>query len=485
MIMGGSDQVLIVVLFYFLITMIIGLLPFGKKRVDSLDNFHSATRGISDWCLVFCVLSTIYTSSTWTGWVPLTTQIGIFGIYTTVYIAIAALLYRIISPKVYDDGKENRMFSLGGYLEHRLHSHAINIFVSLVSIIVGAIWVVMELKSLGIIICAAFNYSIDFVSAAIMGLLVIVVYIIWGGMESAVWSACLHGIIMIFGGVIISIMLVVYQYGSVAEFLLLLKDNGDIVEITYHNFSKMGDFPQWISNAIVSALGMVCLPQLFSRMVMGKSENSQKKISRWIGISALWCLSFVLIGYVAMMENIQVTQSAHLIFEIMALSDHSWVLYLTYIVMMAAAMGTLDITLFSLSTIIITTFVSNGEILESKYNKKKKYTYVTLSRVVIGIVAMLCMLIAIVLDDNLTDLAINGYQYICQIFPTLMYAAFAKNRDTKIAFLAMKSGFVLTAVLEVSNICVIMTSGFWGLMVNSLIIIAGLRKTKKKTSHLC
>ena len=53
MIVGGSDQVLIVVLFYFLITMIVGLLPFGKKRVDSLDNFHSATKGISDWCFVF------------------------------------------------------------------------------------------------------------------------------------------------------------------------------------------------------------------------------------------------------------------------------------------------------------------------------------------------------------------------------------------------------------------------------------------------
>ena len=77
----------------------------------------------------------------------------------------------------------------------------------------------------------------------------------------------------------------------------------------------------------------------FSRMVMGKSEQSQKKIAKWIGISALWCLSFVLIGYVAMIEDLQVTQSSNLIFEIMALSDHTWILYLTYIVMMAAAMG--------------------------------------------------------------------------------------------------------------------------------------------------
>ena len=484
MIVGGSDQVLIVVLFYFLITMIVGLLPFGKKRVDSLDNFHSATKGISDWCFVFCVLSTIYTSSTWTGCVPLTTQIGIYGIYTTVYIAIAAFLYGIISPKVYDNAKESSIFSLGGYLEHRLHSHGINIFVSIVSIVVGAIWIVMELKSLGIIICAAFNYSINFVSAVIMGLLVIVVYIIWGGMESAVWSACLHGIIMIFGGIIISIMLVVYQYGSLSDFLLILKNNADIVELNYHNFSKMGDFPQWISNAIVSALGMVCLPQIFSRMVMGKSEQSQKKIAKWIGISALWCLSFVLIGYVAMIEDLQVTQSSNLIFEIMALSDHTWVLYLTYIVMMAAAMGTLDITLFSLSTIIITTFVSDSKILESRYNKKKKYTYVTLSRIVIVIVAMLCMIIAIVLDDNLTDMAINSYQYICQIFPTLMYAAFSKNKKTRVAFFAMGSGFLVTVILEISAISLIMTSGVWGLIVNSIIIIANCIDAKRKRSHL-
>lgn len=484
MIMGGSDQILVVVLFYFLITMIIGLLPFGKKRVDSLGNFHSATRGIPDWCLVFCVLSTIYTSSTWTGWVPLTTQIGIFGIYTTVYIAISAFLYRIISPKVYDAGRENRIFSLGGYLEDRLNCHSINIFVSIVSIVVGAMWVVMELKSFGIIICAAFNYSIDFVSAVIMGLLVIVVYIVWGGMESAVWSACLHGVIMIFGGIIISIMLVVYQYGSLADFFLILKNNSGIVEMNYHNFDRISDFPQWISNAIVSALGMVCLPQLFTRMVMGKNGRSQKIISRWLGLSALWCLSFVLIGYVATIEHIQVTQSANLIFEIMALSNHSWILYLTYIVMMAAAMGTLDITLFSLSTIIITTFVSKDETFDRRrIRKKRRYTYVTLSRIVIIVVAMLCMMIAVVLDDNLTDLAINSYQYICQIFPTLMYAAFAKNKNAKIAFFAMICGFALTALLEMSKLSLVMTSGFWGLSVNSLVILAGLA-FKRKISHL-
>lgn len=246
----------------------------------------------------------------------------------------------------------------------------------------------------------------------------------------------------------------------------------------------MGDFPQWISNAIVSALGMVCLPQIFSRMVMGKSEQSQKKIAKWIGISALWCLSFVLIGYVAMIEDLQVTQSSNLIFEIMALSDHTWILYLTYIVMMAAAMGTLDITLFSLSTIIITTFVSDSKILESRYNKKKKYTYVTLSRIVIVIVAMLCMIIAIVLDDNLTDMAINSYQYICQIFPTLMYAAFSKNKNTRVAFFAMGSGFLVTVVLEISAISLIMTSGVWGLIVNSIIIIANCIAAKRKRSHL-
>ena len=289
---------------------------------------------------------------------------------------------------------------------------------------------------------------------------------------------------MIFGGIIISIMLVVYQYGSLSDFLLILKNNADIVELNYHNFSKMGDFPQWISNAIVSALGMVCLPQIFSRMVMGKSEQSQKKIAKWIGISALWCLSFVLIGYVAMIEDLQVTQSSNLIFEIMALSDHTWILYLTYIVMMAAAMGTLDITLFSLSTIIITTFVSDSKILESRYNKKKKYTYVTLSRIVIVIVAMLCMIIAIVLDDNLTDMAINSYQYICQIFPTLMYAAFSKNKNTRVAFFAMGSGFLVTVVLEISAISLIMTSGVWGLIVNSIIIIANCIAAKRKRSHL-
>ncbi len=486
MIMVDTDRTLIVVLFYFLITMIVGLLPFGKKRVDSLEHFHSVTRNISDWSLVFCVLSSIYTSSTWTGWVPLTTQIGIFGLYTTVYIAMAAFLYRLLSPRIYETGRANTIFSLGEYLEYKLNCHGINILVSVVSVFVGAIWVIMELTSLGIIICAAFDYNIDFTGAIVMGLLVIIVYIVWGGMESAVWSSCLHGIIMIVGGAVISVMLVVYKYGSIEDFLWILKNDGELAELSYLNFGRISDFPQWISNAIVSALGMICLPQIFSRMVMGKDANSQKKISRGIGLSALWCLSFVLIGYVAMIENIQVTNSANLIFEIMALSEHEWILYLTYIVMMAAAMGTLDITLFSLATIIITTFVPKEKRIrsEKKENLSRRYTYVTFSRLVIIVLAVLCMSIAVILDKDLTDLAINSYQYICQIFPVLVYAVFVSNPQKKTAFFALMTGVLLTAFLETSDSCMFMTSGFWGLVINSFILITAAVIMKRKKSQV-
>ena len=94
------------------------------------------------------------------------------------------------------------------------------------------------------------------------------------------------------------------------------------------------------------------------------------------------------------------------------------------------------------------------------------------------------MIIAIVLDDNLTDMAINSYQYICQIFPTLMYAAFSKNKKTRVAFFAMGSGFLVTVILEISAISLIMTSGVWGLIVNSIIIIANCIDAKRKRSHL-
>ena len=98
---------------------------------------------------------------------------------------------------------------------------------------------------------------------------------------------------------------------------------------------------------------------------------------------------------------------------------------------------------------------------------------------------MLCMIIAIVLDDNLTDMAINSYQYICQIFPTLMYAAFSKNKNTRVAFFAMGSGFLVTVVLEISAISLIMTSGVWGLIVNSIIIICAIVSPLREKGHTC
>ena len=48
----------------------------------------------------------------------------------------------------------------------------------------------------------------------------------------------------------------------------------------------------------------------------------------------------------------------------------------------------------------------------------------------------------------------------------------------------MGSGFLVTVVLEISAISLIMTSGVWGLIVNSIIIIANCIAAKRKRSHL-
>ncbi|MDD4592226.1 MAG: hypothetical protein PHG06_17640 [Parabacteroides sp.] len=188
----------------------------------------------------------------------------------------------------------------------------------------------------------------NIIFALLLGLLIILVYILWGGLGSVIWTSCFQGSILIGGGLVLCMVLISYYFDSIGDLgnALIEKGSDMTINLGEGNYNIRNDLRQWMSYILLCSTGFICLPQIFPRMYMGKSIKVQKTTGITITLSAIWCMSFILIGMIASL-NIAGDVSQTVLFTLVEMTGNIFLLSLTYIVIIASSMGTLDITLLS------------------------------------------------------------------------------------------------------------------------------------------
>lgn len=462
----------IFILMYLMVTMILGLLPYGRKRVDTLHSFHLASGDTNAVMLILCVMATLYTGSTWTAWVGMTEENGLFVTYVIPYIAISGILYYFTSQKVYVLGREKEMFTMGSLMADRFSGKGPRVITAGLSFGIGFVWIMMEIITLGYVINAVFGNRLNPWVAYLLGFLIILVYILWGGLESVLWTDCFQGSLTILGGIAICAALVTYYFGDPANLVRTFMEQGNNTVIFSYQEAPLAlnNLRKWSCHIVLSAAGCICLPQLFPRMYMGRSVKVQKKVGIALTVAALWCVTFILIGMMgAVAPGIEGDPQAAL-FDLARNTGNVYLLSLTYIVLIAAAMGTLDITLLSLSTIVTMDFMEG--ILNRKKIRISQPDSVRMSRYIIVLLAALCFLLVNFYDRMIIELALASYEYAAQLFPLLIYALYAKNRNSAVATTGISSGILLTAFLNLTGLnCRGFVPGFLGMLLNSLVLL--------------
>lgn len=470
----------IFILLYLMVTMILGLLPYGRKRVDTLHSFHLASGDTNALMLILCVMATLYTGSTWTAWVGMTEENGLFVTYVIPYIAIAGILYYFTAQKVYILGRQKEMFTMGSLMADRFSGKGPRVITAALSFGIGSVWVMMEIITLGYVINAVFGNRLNSWVAYLLGFLIILVYILWGGLESILWTDCFQGSLTMLGGIAICAILVSYYFGDPSNLMRAFMEKGNNTVIFSFQEAPLilNNLRKWSCHIALSAAGCICLPQMFPRMYMGRSVEVQKKVGISLTVAAFWCVTFILIGMMGVVApGIEGDPQAAL-FDLARNTGNVYLLSLTYIVLIAAAMGTLDITLLSLSTIVTMDFMDG--ILNRKKIRISQPDSIRMSRYIIVLLASLCFLMVNFYDRMIIELALASYEYAAQLFPLLIYALYAEKRDSKVAMAGISSGILLTALLNLTGVdCRGFVPGFLGMLFNSLVIFAAHSWRKK------
>lgn len=217
------------------------------------------------------------------------------------------------------------------------------------------------------------------------------------------------------------------------------------------------NLPYWISNIVLGTIVMLVYPSNFMSICLAKDVREVKKSSLATSASGIWLSIYAIFGVVvlgAVAKGYMVSDPEAGILELCSMAGSPLMLGLVCTFILAAALGTLDSTLISLSGLVSNDLITNmvklknheptigadgGETLATidtrvQRDAKKEVRMTRIIVVVLGVIAFCFSLTDLPLLTLLTDMATNGMSLVV---PTVAAGLFWKKATPQGAIASM------------------------------------------------
>ena len=324
----------------------------------------------------------------------------------------------------------------------------------------------------GMLIQSVTNASIGWQIGAIITMLVITIYVLFGGMRGSGWTDFIQGIIMIIA-MTLAVVFIAINLGAI-------ETSETLINVKPELFNRPGGgeyfLPQiWFSFMLLWIFADPMFPQIFSRFYTAKNQKSLKYSMILYPIIVSFLFLFpVLIGVWANAADITV-ETNDMVLPTMVLSYAPYYVYIFVMVgALAALMSTADSQLLSLSTMLSKDIPW----------KKNKLSDINIGRILIIILSLFAIIYVIIgFDPNegimgtLVKTTFSGLAVLC---PTTIAALYWEKATKHGCIMSIISGEIaifschyLNIPYSISAIVGISTS------IIFLTIVSYLTKAKK------
>jgi len=339
------------VIIYFIILILLGIYAH-KHTKKTPEDYFLGNRTFGPIILFFTLAATNFSAFTFLGFAGMAYtsgfgQYGIMGFGT----AFMAIMFFIIGRKVWKLGKEKGYITPPELIGDRFNSKTLRFLFMIIMVIFTIPYLATQAIGAGMLI--QYMTDISWQIGAIITMIIIMVYVLSGGMKGSGWTDVLQGLIMI----ISMILAVIFVANSLGGFEAA---NIAAYEAKPELFTRPGGgdyfLPQiWFSFMLLWLFADPMFPQIFSRFYTAKNEKSLKKSMILYPIVVSFLFLFpVLIGVWAHGTGLNIVSgSEDMVLPIMvATYTPSFIFAFVMIGALAALMSTADSQLLSLSTMI-------------------------------------------------------------------------------------------------------------------------------------
>ena len=462
------------IIIYF--SLLIGLGIFAHRHTKkTAEDYFLANRSFGPIILLFTLAATNFSAFTFLGFAGNAYKTG-FGQYGIMAFGTGfmAIMFFIIGRKVWILGKEKKYITPPELIGDRFNSISLRVIFMSVMVIFTIPYLATQAIGAGIIIKNM--AGIEMQVGAVIVMIIIMFYVLFGGMRASGWTDVIQGIIMISALTIAVVIIAVNLGGFEAANIASYNANPSL-------FTRPGEgdffLPQiWFSYMILWLLADPMFPQIFSRFYTAKNQKSLKiSMILYPFLVSFLFLFPVLIGVWAHGAGINPDTNDNVL-PLMVEKYASVVYPFVMIGALSALMSTADSQLLSLSTMLSRDIPI----------KKKHFSDLISGKIIIVALTIFAIIYVVAGYDPsigiMSTLVKTTFSGLAVLFPTTIAVLYWKK--------ATKWGCIFSIILGEITIFLIQynilpsfgfLSAIWGVLVAFIVLIFISYITYNKNSN--
>jgi SSS family solute:Na+ symporter/sodium/pantothenate symporter len=357
----------------------------------------------------------------------------------SVFLGIITMLL-LASFKFRKIGKDINAVTIPHWLGLRYKSKAFAIYFSIVNLFSFA-FLILLIGGISIVMQQILDIS--HIMALSIALIVVTTYVIIGGTMAHVFTNMLQGSLMIIVSLIIVVGGVYLMMNTVDFWGQIREINPVLTQWTNPESNLYSDFFSiYISGFLIGA-ALVCQPHILTKALY---VNSDQAVNKYIGVFAIVYLLFTLLlfaGFWALIEvpgNLMIDASTGQFRQDLVMTQYlnvvfpDWLFVIISIVLLAAAMSTMDGLMVGLATITANDLFMN--IIAKDKDEASRYKFAhRLSHIILIILSALAFWVSIKPPELLGIFGQFGvYALVLTSLPPLVNGIYFDQPDLKVAW---------------------------------------------------
>jgi solute:Na+ symporter, SSS family len=379
---GSTLQILIVLVVYIIGIIFLGFLSYRKEA--TINDLLMANREFKYLVLFSAVFGANISAVTLIGVPGLSYHVGwvTWAYFATTWAWLTPLLYYTIGSRAYPLAKRFDVVTISEVMGSRWKSKGIQLFSAAFLLFYVVPYMMVGIIGGGKMFAGLTNNFLPYWFGCLLVTVIVGGFVAIGGMRGAAWVNVFQTIVFLLGGLTIFLIIVHFLGGFGSATNTIVEKYPQLL-----NRSKM-PWQKFFSYGVVVALAVPLFPQVFSRLLTGKSSKELKKIILIYPFAGIFL--FILMAYSGMWGHIifpdlKGPESDKIIGMLLAHCAPTWLAGVIGAAIFAALLSTPEGQLLAIGQIIMKDFVLPGR--KDKASKKSDTTMTRLLLIAIAFVA--------------------------------------------------------------------------------------------------
>ncbi len=479
---------------YLLSLLLIGWIAKRSRKVDSLNDFYLAGKGLGLSILFLTLFATQYSGNTFFGFTGATYRVGYSWILSIHFMTSIVVCYLLFAPKLYRLSKKHNFLTPADFIQYRFKYFPLSLLVTVIGIVVLSNYLLAQLMAMGRAmqgISGNTDGSIYYIFGVIVLAIIIVIYGTMGGLRAVAWTDAIQGVILLLG---FSFLLIILfdKFGSISdatEIILIMdeKNNTRKALVPDGQTCRM-----WLSYILILGFGLSLYPQAIQRIYAAKSEKVLKNSLAVMAFMPIPTMIITVIAGIMALAYIPGLEGAatdqvfgRVLREIQVHSLLGYGLSILIIsAILAAMMSTADSALLTISSMFTKDIYLK---FFKKLPDEKSLTFV--GKCCSWIFLLILITFAIILRENtsLVKLMDRKLDLMIQLAPAFMFGIHFNFLKAKPVFWGIMTGVIIALLIPYLQLGFISNgkvfgfhAGLVGLIPNLLLSFIGSYKYKSR-----